>query len=105
MAGAALSVAVLVVTASLSVASAAAGAATVRATRLGLAADAAALAAADAASGAVTGVPCDRAAEIARRGGAQIVECGVDGLVATVVASIAIGPFPVRAAARAGPPP
>ena len=105
MPGAALAVGVLVVTASLAVGCAAVGVTAVRATRLGATADAAALAAADAASGAVPGVPCERAADIARRGGADLVECGVDGVVATVVVTMALGPFRARAAARAGPAP
>lgn len=73
--------------------------------RLAGAADAGALAAADAASGAVTGVPCERAAGIAATAGASLTACGVDGLVATVTVSARFGPVIATARARAGPPP
>lgn len=73
--------------------------------RIVAAADAAALAAADAASGAVPGVPCDRAGELAGANGAALETCTLDGLVATVDVSGALGPFPLRARSTAGPPP
>jgi secretion/DNA translocation related TadE-like protein len=69
------------------------------------AADAAALAAADARVGAVTGYPCDRAAEVAAANGASLTSCEVDGLVATVRVSSAILGFNLAATATAGPPP
>lgn len=69
------------------------------------AADAAALAAADARVGAVTGFPCERAAQVAEANGATMTDCSVDGLVATVTVSRAIGVFTVVQSASAGPPP
>lgn len=73
--------------------------------RLTGAADAAALAAADAASGAVAGVPCERAEQLARLAGAQLASCEIEGLVATVAVSASFGLLPAVALARAGPPP
>lgn len=105
MAGSALAVGVLAVAATLGVGFAAAGAASAHAARVAGVADAAALAAADAASGAVTGVPCERADRLAGRGGAHVVSCAVDGLVATVEVAASVGPFTAHARARAGPPP
>ena len=67
------------------------------------AADAAALAAADARVGAVTGYPCDRAAEVATANGATVSSCTVDGLVATVTVQRQIAGFTVRQTATAGP--
>ncbi|WP_106816833.1 Rv3654c family TadE-like protein [Microbacterium timonense] len=81
------------------------GTASVAGQRLASAADGAALAAADAASGAVPGVPCDRAAEIAASFGAIIEVCDLDELVCTVTVSVQFGPLTARASARAGPPP
>lgn len=68
------------------------------------AADAAALAAADTASGAVAGVPCDRAAETARLNDAVLVDCDLEGLVASVSVRRSVGVLDVRSRARAGPP-
>lgn len=68
------------------------------------AADASALAAADVAVGIVAGVPCTRAAEVARANGATLLGCGLDGAVATVRVSVALGGLGVAAAASAGPP-
>lgn len=68
------------------------------------AADAAALAAADAASGAIAGVPCERAAQISAAVGAELVGCEVDDLVATVTVAVPFGALSARASARAGPP-
>mgnify|MGYP001194885127 CR=1 FL=1 len=65
----------------------------------------AALAAADAASGAVPGVPCDRAAEVASALGAGMRSCELVELIATVSVSVPFGAFEVTATARAGPPP
>ncbi|MFT4135590.1 helicase [Microbacterium sp.] len=105
MAGSALAVGVLAVSATLGVGYATAGAVSVRAAQVAGVADAAALAAADAASGAVSGLPCERAAQLAARGGAGVVSCTVDGLVATIEVTASAGVFPLRARARAGPPP
>lgn len=69
------------------------------------AADAAALAAADARSGAVSGVPCVVAAQVAEANGARLDACELDGLVATVRVSTSILGFGVDASATAGPPP
>ena len=65
MAGLAAAVGVLAVSATLAVGVAAASAATVRSAHAAGAADAAALAAADTASGALIGIPCDAAAQVA----------------------------------------
>ena len=81
------------------------GTASVAGQRLASAADAGALAAADAASGAVTGVPCDRAAEVAGTFGARVEACDLDELIATVTVSMRVGPLTASASARAGPPP
>lgn len=82
----------------------AAGAAA-HAQRLAGAADAAALAAADAASGAVPGIPCERADEVATAAGATVAACRLDDLIATIVVTAPYGVWPAEAAARAGPPP
>lgn len=68
------------------------------------AADAAALAAADARVGAVTGYPCERAAEVAAANGATMTECTVDGLVATVTVTRSVAGFTLVQSASAGPP-
>ena len=68
------------------------------------AADAAALAAADARVGAVTGFPCERAAEVAAANGATLADCEVDGLIATVSVSRTILGFTLESTATAGPP-
>ncbi|MEV5068975.1 helicase [Microbacterium sp. LMI12-1-1.1] len=80
------------------------GGAAVAGQRLASAADAGALAAADAASGAIPGVPCERAAEVAGTFGATVEDCRLDGLIATITVSAQLGPVTARAAARAGPP-
>lgn len=68
------------------------------------AADAAAVAAADVATGAVSGYPCERAAQVAALNGATLVECAGDGPIASVVVSALFLAFEVRSRARAGPP-
>lgn len=73
--------------------------------RLAGTADAAALAAADAATGAVPGVPCERAAQVADAAGALLAECDVQGLVATVRVADSFAGLPAHALARAGPAP
>lgn len=105
MSGLAVSVGALAITATLAVGCGSIGAAAAHATRLSAVADAAALAAADAASGAVSGAPCERAAEIAARGGAALTGCTLEGLVATVRVEAGFGLLPAAARARAGPPP
>ncbi|MEU1970899.1 Rv3654c family TadE-like protein [Microbacterium sp. NPDC019599] len=105
MAGVGLAVGVLGVCAVLTVGLGAVSAAATTGQRLSGAADAAALAAADAASGAVRGVPCERAAEIAASSGAILESCDLAGLVATVTVSTGFAGLVARASARAGPPP
>jgi secretion/DNA translocation related TadE-like protein len=105
MAGTPAAAGVLACTVALVVGLAAVGAASAHAQRLASTADAAALAAADAASGAVTGIPCERADEIARTAGAQLDGCTLDGLIATVTVSASFATLPASASARAGPPP
>ena len=68
------------------------------------AADAAALAAADARVGAVTGFPCDRAAEVAAANGATLLSCTADGLILTVSVGRSVLGFALRSASTAGPP-
>lgn len=68
------------------------------------AADAAALAAADTASGFASGIPCDAATKAARLNGAELSECDIEGLVATVTARAGYLGLEVSVSARAGPP-
>ena len=103
MAGTVASAGIAVIGAAVIVAAAGVGAASVVAQRVAGAADSAALATADAASGAVPGVPCDRAAEVASALGARMRSCELVELIATV--SVSFGAFEVTATARAGPPP
>ncbi len=104
MSGTALSVGALALTAALAVGCASVGAAAAHAIRLSGVADAAALAAADAASGAIGGVPCERASEIAERAGATLAACVIEGMIATVRVDDPFGLLPASARARAGPP-
>jgi secretion/DNA translocation related TadE-like protein len=67
------------------------------------AADAAALAAADTAMGAVPGEPCANAARLAEAGGAGLLDCRIDGAVATVLVAREVLGGTARAAATAGP--
>jgi len=67
--------------------------------------DAAALAAADAAAGVVPGTPCDEAERIAEADRARILTCAVTGTDAEIEATSTVGPFVIRASARAGQPP
>jgi secretion/DNA translocation related TadE-like protein len=105
MAGTFLSAGVVVCVASLAVGLTAAGSAAVFSQRIAGAADAAALAAADAASGAIVGVPCERAAEVAGATGAVVSDCEVVDLIATVTVTASFGVFTAAVSARAGPPP
>ncbi|WP_460772299.1 Rv3654c family TadE-like protein [Microbacterium sp. GXF7504] len=84
---------------------AAVGGAAAGAQRLTGAADAAALAAADAASGAVPGIPCTRAAEVAAAGGAGLRDCILEGATATVTVEARVLRWRIAATSRAGPPP
>lgn len=104
MAGTVLAVGALGCAVAVTFGLAAAGEAAVQSQRAADAADAAALAAADAASGAATGIPCDRAEQVARAGGAAVTACSVDGVVATVSVSVPFGVLAAAASARAGPP-
>ena len=105
MAGVVLAVGALASSAMLTFGFAAVGAAAVSAQRAAGAADAAALAAADAVAGTVTGVPCERAAEVAGAVGGTLISCAADGLVVTVAVTVPVGALHARAEARAGPPP
>ena len=69
------------------------------------AADAAALAAADALSGAVPGFPCELGEQVARLNGASLASCRIDGDDVIAEATGEVLGFPIRVAARAGPPP
>ncbi|MFE6736951.1 Rv3654c family TadE-like protein [Microbacterium sp. NPDC057650] len=106
MAGTAFATGVLAVTATLALGLAAVGGASVTAQRSAAAADAAALAAADTASGAVPAAddPCVVAERVAAASGASLVECSVDGLVATVQVRAAYAGLAAVSRARAGPP-
>ncbi|WP_238439425.1 helicase [Microbacterium sp. JZ31] len=105
MAGSALAAGVAGATAALMLGLTLAGAAAVESQRIASVADAAALAAADAASGAITGDPCGRAAEVAGAQRASVASCALDGLIATVTVGATFAGLPVGATARAGPPP
>ena len=104
MAGTAVAVGAIGAAMALTAGLAAVASAAVFGQRLAAAADATALAAADAASGAVPGVPCERAAQLAEVSGAALATCDLDGLIATVTVSARFGPIPATASARAGPP-
>ncbi|WP_029146386.1 Rv3654c family TadE-like protein [Microbacterium luticocti] len=104
MAGTVLAVGVVGCAAALGVGLAASGLAAVQAQRAAAAADAAALAAADTASGAVPGVPCERAAQVASANGGRLSACTLDGVIATVSVEVPVGALTARAWARAGPP-
>jgi secretion/DNA translocation related TadE-like protein len=105
MAGSAASVGVIACASLLAIGLTAAAGASVYSQRLAAAADAAALAAADAASGAATGVPCERAGEVAAAGGAALSACVLEGLIATITVSGRFAGIETSAMARAGPPP
>lgn len=103
MAGSAAALGVVACAATLILGLAAASSAAAVSQRAAGAADAAALAAADAVSGAVPGDPCALAAQAAERNGARLVECSLDGLVATVRVAAPFGRLAAEARARAGP--
>lgn len=105
MPGSALAIGVVACAAALTVSLVGIGAAAAFGQRLAGAADAAALAAADAASGAVAGIPCERAEQIAAVAGASVQACELDGLIATVTLGSEFLHLPASASARAGPPP
>lgn len=104
MAGGVLATGIVAVAAAASIGLCAVGGAAVEGQRLAGAADAAALAAADSASGAVVGVPCERAGELAAEADVELSACELDGLVATVTVTDRFAGFVVSASARAGPP-
>lgn len=68
------------------------------------AADLAALAGADAASGAIGGVPCQVAADVARGNSARLAACEADGMVVTVTVVGSFAGIPIQARSTAGPP-
>lgn len=105
MSGVSLAAGALAAAAIIGVAVAGAGVASARSVRAAGIADASALAAADAASGLVVGVPCERAADLAHRAGAELTSCTLAGLIATVEVSLPGPPLPAVARSRAGPPP
>jgi len=105
MAGTATAVGMIAATVALTAGLATVGTAAVTGQRLAAAADAAALAAADAASGAVPGIPCVRAAELAEAGGAVLRDCILEGAIATVTVETWMLQWRITAASRAGPPP
>ena len=104
MAGGVSAVGVVAAVAAAALGLAVAAGAAAQAQRIAGIADAAALAAADTVSGAIPGVPCEAAAAVADAGGANLDECDVDGLVATVAVGSAYGGIPFAARSRAGPP-
>lgn len=67
-------------------------------------ADSAALAAADTASGALAGYPCEAAASAVLIGGGELVECRVDGAIASVTVADEILGVRAESKSRAGPP-
>lgn len=79
------------------------GEAAVATQRIAGAADTAALAAADTLTGAVTGKPCERAAEVAQRNGTELASCTTTGFVATIEVRAVVFGISVTATARAGP--
>lgn len=107
MAGSALAVGGIAVTAVLGVGAAIVGGAGATSQRVAAAADAAALAAADAVSGAVAvdSDPCAVAARVAEVHGAALQDCRIDGLEVVVHVAAAYAGLPAVAGARAGPPP
>ncbi|MFS0895346.1 helicase [Microbacterium sp. 179-I 3D3 NHS] len=106
MAGSALGAGLVGVVAALALGFTVVGGAAVTAQRSAGAADAAALAAADAASGAVVAVepPCALAARVAQAAGAALLDCTLEGFVATVRVQAAYAGLAAVSRARAGPP-
>ena len=78
------------------------GQASMAAQRAAGAADMAALAAADAASGAIEGIPCAVADEVARANGTELAGCELDRTTATITVRTHLI-LPITARARAGP--
>jgi secretion/DNA translocation related TadE-like protein len=103
MAGTVLAVGAMAASAALTFGLATVGAAAVQSQRAAGVADAAALAAADAASGAVSGIPCDRAGAVAAATGARVTSCVLVGLIATIEVVVPFGVLAATASARAGP--
>ncbi|UAJ80440.1 flp pilus-assembly TadE/G-like family protein [Leifsonia sp. ZF2019] len=87
------------------VATLAVGAAHLAKRRAATVADLAALAAADAAVGRIGGEPCELADRVAEENGAELEECLMAGLEATVTVGVDIpGGWRAAVSARAGPP-
>lgn len=106
MAGSALAVGGIAVTAVLGLGAAMVGGAGATSQRVAAAADAAALAAADVVSGAVAAEadPCAVAARVAEAHGTALRDCRIDGLEAVVHVAAGYAGFPASAGSRAGPP-
>ncbi|PZU38800.1 MAG: helicase [Microbacterium sp.] len=104
MAGAVLAVGAVLTASTLAVGLAVVGQASVVSQRAAGAADNAAVAAADALSGAATGQPCARAAEVAATFGLEVAACTISGADVTVTVTGGLLGLPVTARARAGPP-
>jgi secretion/DNA translocation related TadE-like protein len=105
MAGAVLAVGAVLTASTLALGLAVVGQAAVLSQRAAGGADNAAVAAADALSGAATGEPCARAAEVAATFGLEVAACAIAGAEATVTVTGGLLGLPVTARARAGPPP
>jgi secretion/DNA translocation related TadE-like protein len=104
MPGAILVVGSIVVCSTLTIGLAATGGAAVAARRAAGAADNAAIAAADTVSGALSGEPCERAAEVAEASGARLAACEAEDLEAFVTVEVSFAGLVATARARAGPP-
>ncbi|MGO4681047.1 helicase [Microbacterium sp. 2MCAF23] len=106
MAGSALAVGGIAVTAVLGLGAAMVGGAGATSQRMAAAADAAALAAADTLSGAIPAAddPCALAARVAQAHQAALRDCRIEGAVVIVHVAAAYAGFPAVAGSRAGPP-
>lgn len=103
MAGTASAIGALAVASAMAIGVGAVGTASIHAARVAGIADAAALAAADAATGAVSGVPCERAAEVAASAGGELAACTLTDMTAVVRVRLGAGLLVAEARARAGP--
>lgn len=99
-----LALALLALVVVVALAATAVGAALAARQRIVSAADAGALAAADTAIGLHPGVPCEVAGRVVEAHDAALLECRLDGLVATVTVGTRIAGVDVSVRARAGPP-
>jgi secretion/DNA translocation related TadE-like protein len=102
--GGVLALAALGMLAVLTLAAVGVGAALAARQRVVAAADAGALAAADTALGIHPGIPCAVAEDVVAAHRATLVACEVEGVVATVTASVTVAGVLVTVRARAGPP-